>query len=158
MLCIKRDQNVETPGQNCELSASVPVNLRYQSPLTISRIEQNVFPRGGNEVELMLTMDVQKSGSGSIVSKEDIYITSTKDEEPLVDISLNLTGVTKNFKCIPVVNENRISMKEDRKTIKCSSTFNLKEDYISNPLEIKLSYGYKTTKTTNSINLVPKEI
>ncbi|MEW6063272.1 MAG: hypothetical protein AB1571_02800 [Nanoarchaeota archaeon] len=152
-ICLKKDTTVKTPGVNCQMSSSETI-AQDPAPLTISNLKKDIIPQGNNQILLLLTFNMQ-AYAGEIFDKEKIGIGAIKDEDKLVDVSVDLKGIplAKSFECHPNKG-GRILFKENQKVIKCQALITLDQDYIVNPVEIKASYGHKIATSTGQIPLV----
>ena len=157
-LCIKTDQNIKTPIA-CEMSENLKLSYLYDAPIKITSLKKDIFPRSDDEIEVMLNMDIQNSGSGEVLNFKDAYIPLTANKDVLLDYSIELVGLTSDFKCTPL-ESGKILLKQNRKTLICSATLNkrdLGQEYLTNPLKIRIKYAYKQMKSLGSISLVGRE-
>ena len=157
-ICIKKDASIETPNVPCDISSQEDLK-QDPAPITVTNLRKDVFPLSNNQVQLLLTLDLQKQADGDVIDKKLLGASSFKQEDvetQLIDIGVNLRGITSKFECNPN-RGGRIVFKENQKPIKCEATINLKEDYIVNPVEITLDYGFKTLKSAGLIPLISKE-
>lgn len=152
-ICIKKDIDTETPGVTCDATSNEEIS-NTAGPIQISNLKKIIFPVSGGKVNVQLQFSVSNVGSGKVINKNTVK--SKEDLEPLVNLNVNLPGLTNNFKCNPT-KDNKISFKENQKTIKCEATVNLEQDYIMHPVEITLDYGYNTMISTSSISLLKIE-
>jgi len=152
-ICLKKDTTIKTPGVNCQMSSSETL-VQDPAPLTVSNLKKDVIPQGNNQILLLLTFNMQ-AFAGEIFDKDKIGIGTIKDEDKLVDVFVDLKGMPliKKFECNPNKG-GRIIFKENQKVIKCQALLNLDQDYIVNPVEIKVSYGHKISVSTGQIPLV----
>ncbi|MBS3155215.1 hypothetical protein J4404_01815 [Candidatus Woesearchaeota archaeon] len=152
-ICIKKDIDTETPGVTCDATSDEEIS-NNAGPIQISNLKKMVYPVSGGKVIIQLKFDVSNVGSGKVINKNAVK--SKEDIEPLINLNVNLLGLTNSFKCNPT-KDNKIPFKENQKTIKCESTINLEQDYIVHPVEITIDYSYNTMISTSSISLLKIE-
>ncbi|MBU0929937.1 MAG: hypothetical protein KJ623_02600 [Nanoarchaeota archaeon] len=148
-ICIKRDIETETPIK-CDASSTETIN-NNDAPVKIKNLEKTIVPIGNNKINLMLKFDISNVGGGKLINKN--AINSRENIEPTIGISVNLLGITKDFKCNPISSNGRITLEGNQKTIKCQATIDMKQDYIINPVQITLDYGYTNNILTSAIQL-----
>jgi hypothetical protein len=158
-ICIKTDQNIKTPIK-CEMSETVPVTYKYTAPLKISSLKKDIFPISDNEIEILLKLDLQAADSGEIINYKDAYAPITTKKDVLLEFNIDLKGITNKFECSPT-EFGKILFNQNRKTLICSATINKREidqEYLVNPLEIKIKYGYRIVKSLGPIQLISREV
>lgn len=153
-ICIKKDIELVVDDARCADNYQEQIE-NNDAPVKITNLKKTVFNTGKNKVALSLRFDVSNVGSGVVINKN--AVASREKLEPLIDIKVNLKGITQDFKCDPVRGDGKILFKENQKTIKCDTTFDIEDSYIMNPVEITLNYGYSIKESTSSIKIIDKD-
>ncbi len=138
-LCLATDY-----GQGCNIEENV--QLETKGPVKITSLKKTIIPYGGNSIQLRLEMDIQNSGTGKVIEEKDVF--SDQESEPLIGIHIKLPGIRSDFQCSPLYN-GKIKLFKDSITLTCVSDLELPQKMLTNPIEIKLTYGYQIEKVIN---------
>nr|MBA4405109.1 hypothetical protein [Nanoarchaeum sp.] len=142
-VCFKRRPEIETDFP-CETEESFSGSSIESdiAPISITRVEKNIYPIGSQN-KIILTLYLSQ-GDGEVIWSED----ETKN---LMEIRISSSDA-QSFTCTP--NENGlIKFDESSEVITCESSVSLSQEYYQDSINIELYYKYKTKWSSGSITI-----
>lgn len=149
--CVKTNEEITTPI-SCEKAETISSLRQPETPLHVTSVEKSVSSLGGNKVNVRLNIILRQNEEGDLVSRESVD--QPVSGNPLVDFSVEYLGIP--FSCSGL-KDNRLEFNQDTKQVSCRAEVDVPQGYVSEPLEIKLGYGFRKIVQTESIRLIAKE-
>ncbi len=149
--CVKKSSSAKTPIP-CDRSETITTTKQPRTPLQVTSIQKNVNSLGNDQANVRITLTLKKTDKGDLVSRENL-------EEPfstnaLVDLSVSYLGIP--FQCAGL-SGGRLDFSQDAKEVACHAVIDVSQEYIAEPLEVHMIYGFRKVIQTDSIKLIPEE-